>query len=517
MKPDDFARQIRSQQDAQVQQNAADGRQGELLGTIKGSGDQTTAAVHDLMLATLVGKDPRLVDVAENLAKLLEGISKASGDLQTSGLGLLPEIHGELVKALRELRKAVSDSDTTSELVPYLRDLTQAVKAIEVQPNVTMDAPKLDLAPLQGLMASIERAVSREPDQGDNSAVVEALDAVRAGITDLINKPTPVAEAPLAFKNTSNQGVQATLIESTTTPGVLAIPVVNADGSDISGGGGGGGLTDAQLRASPVVVDLAANNDVTVTSGSITANAGTNLNTSLLALEAGGNLAASAASLSVLDDWDESDRAKVNPIVGQAGVQGASGVVSATTQRVVLATDVALPTGTNAIGKLAANSGVDIGDVDITSIIPATGATNLGKAEDAAHASSDTGVATWAVRNDGAATSFTNANGDYNPRASDAQGRIYMTQKAPTATLSNVSGSATSVTVLASNTGRLGATVVNDSTAVLYLNFGGTASTTSYTYKMNPAAVVEVPFGYTGILTGLWASATGAARVTEFS
>lgn len=48
-------------------------------------------------------------------------------------------------------------------------------------------------------------------------------------------------------------------------------------------------------------------------------------------------------ALQIMDDWDESDRAKVNPIVGQAGVQGGSGTVSATTQRVVLATDVALP------------------------------------------------------------------------------------------------------------------------------------------------------------------------------
>jgi hypothetical protein len=57
------------------------------------------------------------------------------------------------------------------------------------------------------------------------------------------------------------------------------------------------------------------------------------------------------ASLSVLDDWDESDRAKVNTIAGQAGVQGGSGTVSANTQRVVLATDVGLPTGTNNIGS----------------------------------------------------------------------------------------------------------------------------------------------------------------------
>ena len=64
------------------------------------------------------------------------------------------------------------------------------------------------------------------------------------------------------------------------------------------------------------------------------------------------HLSNSAASLSVLDDWDETDRAKVNPIVGSAGVQGASGVVTANTQRVVLATDVALPTGTNSIGNI---------------------------------------------------------------------------------------------------------------------------------------------------------------------
>jgi hypothetical protein len=49
------------------------------------------------------------------------------------------------------------------------------------------------------------------------------------------------------------------------------------------------------------------------------------------------NSAAIAASLSVMDDWDESDRAKVNPIVGQAGVAAGNGAVTAATQRVALA------------------------------------------------------------------------------------------------------------------------------------------------------------------------------------
>lgn len=49
-----------------------------------------------------------------------------------------------------------------------------------------------------------------------------------------------------------------------------------------------------------------------------------------------------------------------------------TGIDNAGTQRVTLATDIALPAGTNAIGKLAANSGVDIGDVDVLSLPAST-------------------------------------------------------------------------------------------------------------------------------------------------
>lgn len=44
-------------------------------------------------------------------------------------------------------------------------------------------------------------------------------------------------------------------------------------------------------------------------------------------------------SLSVLDDWDESDRAKVNIIAGQVGVTAGAGAVSTNTPRVTLASD----------------------------------------------------------------------------------------------------------------------------------------------------------------------------------
>lgn len=89
-------------------------------------------------------------------------------------------------------------------------------------------------------------------------------------------------------------------------------------------------------------------------------------------------------------------------------------------------TSAALEAGTNAIGKLAANSGVDIGDVDVTSVVPGTTATSLGKAEDAAHSSGDTGVMALAVRKDSAA-SFAGTDGDYAPLQLDANGALRVT------------------------------------------------------------------------------------------
>ena len=50
-------------------------------------------------------------------------------------------------------------------------------------------------------------------------------------------------------------------------------------------------------------------------------------------------------STEIMDDWDESDRAKVNPIAGQAGVQADYGAVTANTQRSV---EASAPTASTA-------------------------------------------------------------------------------------------------------------------------------------------------------------------------
>lgn len=89
---------------------------------------------------------------------------------------------------------------------------------------------------------------------------------------------------------------------------------------------------------------------------------------------------------------------------------------------------------------------------------------------------------------------------------------------AASAALTQVAGSATSVTVLASNTARRGAMVFNDSTAILFLAYAGTASATVHTVQIPPGGYWEAPVPvYTGALTGIWVTATGSARVTELT
>lgn len=106
---------------------------------------------------------------------------------------------------------------------------------------------------------------------------------------------------------------------------------------------GGNSLTVDGTVAITGAVDVTGSTVAAVVSGTVTANAGTNLNTSALALEAGGNLAAAVASLAVLDN-----------IV--AGAEAQVDIVAA------------LPAGNN-----------NIGDVDIASI--AAGDNNIGNVD----------------------------------------------------------------------------------------------------------------------------------------
>lgn len=90
---------------------------------------------------------------------------------------------------------------------------------------------------------------------------------------------------------------------------------------------------------------------------------------------------------------------------------------------------------------------------------------------------------------------------------------------ANTGTQTSVNSSTSDATILAANTARYGATIYNDDANILYLLLGaGTASSTNYSVALYSGDFFPVPYGYTGIIKGIWsADGSGAARVTEFT
>jgi hypothetical protein len=251
-------------------------------------------------------------------------------------------------------------------------------------------------------------------------------------------------------------------------------------------------------------------------SGTVTANAGTNLNTSLLATEAeleattaatlavGTAVAAVETAIEDLGaDADAADivyLAKLDDIIAateatQAAVQTIDNAISGSEMQVDVV--ASLPAGTNNIGdvdvaSIAAGDN-NIGNVDVVTLpaLPA-GTNNIG----------DVDVLTLPALPAG-----TNNIGDVD---------VVSMPSVTTDTHSNVASSASNVTLLASNASRKGAAIYNDSTAILYVKFGATASATSFKVAMAAASYYEFPQPiYTGIVDGIWASANGNARITE--
>ncbi|MEH1817290.1 MAG: hypothetical protein V7L09_33505 [Nostoc sp.] len=86
-----------------------------------------------------------------------------------------------------------------------------------------------------------------------------------------------------------------------------------------------------------------------------------------------------------------------------------------------------------------------------------------------------------------------------------------------TSTPTTVVSSTASATILAANSNRKGATIWNDSTATLHLEFGAIATMSAFVAKVSPSGYYELPFHYTGVISGIWSNVNGNAFVRELT
>lgn len=239
-----------------------------------------------------------------------------------------------------------------------------------------------------------------------------------------------------------------------------------------------------------------------VVSGTVTSNQGTP------------NSLANSWPITITDGYGNIQGSAVNPVYVQGNITANNSSVGAD-NAAFLSFDTqvggkvttAAPTYTN--GNLSALSLTTLGGLRIDGVYAGTTATST---------ATDMMVSGGYVTT--AAPSYTNAT--LNALSLDTSGNLRVTgfvttNKASSSAVTSTSASTSSVTILASNATRVGATVFNTSSKVMYVKLGATASTSSFTTQLFANSYWEVPNDYTGVIDAVWAGTGGAAIVTELT
>lgn len=85
-----------------------------------------------------------------------------------------------------------------------------------------------------------------------------------------------------------------------------------------------------------------------------------------------------------------------------------------------------------------------------------------------------------------------------------------------TVAATSVAAATANTQLLAANANRKMASFTSNSTGILYIELGATASPTAYTVALNQGDTYELPIAYTGVVSAIWSSTNGACLVREF-
>ena len=94
-----------------------------------------------------------------------------------------------------------------------------------------------------------------------------------------------------------------------------------------------------------------------------------------------------------------------------------------------------------------------------------------------------------------------------------------LTDTFPTvASVQAISASVTALTLFATTSSRVGATIWNESSSRLYVAIGQGAATNRFSFKIAPYGYWEMPpKGWGGAISGVWEAATGSAYCSQWS
>lgn len=253
--------------------------------------------------------------------------------------------------------------DTTNEVAPLQVDARGALK-VEAFSGETLPV-SLTSTTVTGTVAVTQSGTWDEVGINDsgNSITVDAPVGTPAFVR-LSDGAAAISTLPVSFTGSTDVATQTTLAALNTK-----VTAVNTGAVVVASGA----ITETNSGAIKTSVELI--DDTVFTDDTSTHATGTTKGLGIMAVAAPTDAAVDANDIGMVAMTTA--RALKHDLTTIAGTAAVSGSGTATgALRVELANNgtgvVGLNAGTNAIGKLAANSGVDIGDVDVTSIAAGT-------------------------------------------------------------------------------------------------------------------------------------------------
>lgn len=258
---------------------------------------------------------------------------------------------------------------TIAAITQPLTDAQLRATPIPVSGTVTVDTSTLATSAKQdtgntSLASILAKIIAAPSTEAKQDIIITALNGIDAGTAAALGQALMVASVPVVIaSNQSAVPVSATNLDIRDL--TFAADKVDASGSVLGAGTNNIGDVDVLSSALPTgaatsalqtqpgvdIGDVTVNNAAGASAVNIQDGGNSITVDGTVAVTGAGDATASnqvtqitaeqaiQAAVQIMDDWDESDRAKVNLIAGQAGVAGGNGLVSANTIRVVLTAD----------------------------------------------------------------------------------------------------------------------------------------------------------------------------------
>lgn len=272
-------------------------------------------------------------------------------------------IHYQIIKIAHGADGSVDGIVSAGSPMPITGSITVSANALP-----TGAATEATLSTLNGKVTAcntgaVTVAASALPSGAATEATLSALNAkitaANTGAVVIASSALPSGAATAAKQPALGTAGTASA-DVISVQGIASMTPILVNGSGVTQpvSDAGGSLTVDAPVGTPVFVRLSDGSSAIAT-----------LPVSLASLPA---LAAGTNNIGDVDVLTLPALAAGSNVIGAVTQSGTWNVGTVTTVTAVTAITNALPAGTNAIGKLAANSGVDIGDVDVTSISAGT-------------------------------------------------------------------------------------------------------------------------------------------------